>query len=64
MNVVGRHLALHEDVDVVEFPDLLGAVVHHPDPRRQTGKLGLSLDTPTEHPGRFGETDGVAPIPK
>ena len=61
-DVVGGHLALHEDLDVVEFADLLFAVVDDPDPCRQARQLRFARDAAAKGAGGFGQAHGVAAV--
>ena len=59
-DVVDGHLALQEQIHIVELGDLLHAVVHHPDPRRQSGQGGFTSHSSAHRAGGLSQTHGVA----
>ena len=58
------HLALHEDIDIVELADLLFAVVNDPDPRRQAGQCGFSSDAASQCPGGLRQAYCISAMTK
>src|SRR5262249_46909367 len=61
-DVVGGHLALHENVDVALLANLLFRVIDDPDPGRQARQFRFPCDAAAKSAGGFGQAYGVAAV--